>query len=104
MRVTFDRQVILHPSTAECGTSLDANDREMGISRAIFHQVIDVIDAETGNVVAPVVNDYHFTVHRYEVLHDIDETGNVTIDLTPFAGRRVKIRARIVTGYNGRGP
>jgi len=110
MVITFDREVIMHPSTAERGTSLpnDPKDKcryqELGINRAVFLQRIDVVDAVTGEVLASRIDECRFGISRHQVLDDITDNKQVTLDLSPLTDRRVKIRTWIAAGYNGRGP
>lgn len=109
-RIVFDRHVIMHPSADERGTSLPndpqnkCENQRNGISRAAFHHMIRVVDAETGNVLAPNVNEHKFDISRYQILNDVDDRGEVTIDLSPFAGRTIRLRTIVLVGYNGRGP
>jgi hypothetical protein len=110
MAMTFNRQVVMHPSGAELGTSLpnDPNakcrNNPQGETRAVFHQVIDIIDAGTSKVLASHVDKCRFEVSRREVLNDMSRNGKVALDLSPFADHQIRIRTRILAAYNGRGP
>jgi hypothetical protein len=110
MILTFDNHVIMHPTDAERGTSLPNNPKDKcknfknGASRAIFHQVVSIIDAETGKSLIPVANSHQFEVSRFQTLNDIDDHNTITIDLSNFSGKQVRIRTIVLASYNGRGP
>ncbi len=110
MHIAFDRHVVIRPSDAERGTSLpnDPQDKcknqKDGTCRVVFHHRVAVVDAETGEVLKPRVDDHRFDVSRYKILNDIDDMGEVVIDLDAFANRQVRLRAIVLMGYNGRGP
>jgi hypothetical protein len=110
MTLLFDRVINMQPSSAEQGTSLpnDLKDKcqyhTLGVTRAVFHQVIDIVDAESGQVLAYHVDEYKFDISRRQVLNSTNDNKKVTIDLTPFVDHKVKIRVWILAGYNGRGP
>lgn len=110
MIITFTRSIEMHPTDAERGTML-WNDPLMnwrnspdGPMRAIFAQRVDVIDATTNKVLMRDADWYRIGITRLEILYDIVHGNKVAIDLTPFAGQSVVLRARIISGYNGRGP
>ncbi len=109
MTVAFTRTVEMVPSAAERGTVLpnDPKDRcrnnALGVTRAGFHQRVDVLDAATHAVLANV-DVYRFRIGRDEALNDMSYNKRLEFDLTPFAGKTIILRGWTSTGYNGRGP
>jgi hypothetical protein len=110
MVITFTRLIEIHPTNAERGTMLwtdplmNWRNSPDGPIRASVAQGIDVLDAVTNELLMINVDWYKMGVTRREILLDNVATSKVVIDLSPFAGKHVVIRARVLTGYNGRGP
>lgn len=108
--VALTRTIELSPSEDERGTMLPDDPRDRckyaadGAMRATFHQVIDVIDAVTNEILISGVDRYRIAVTRHDILENAVTSDKVAVDLAPCAGRKVMIRARVLTSYNGRGP
>lgn len=110
MIITFTRSVEMHPTDAERSTMLGNDPQDKcrnaadGAMRAVFNQRVDVIDATTGKVLMQEADWYRIGITRHQTLNDIINSNQISIDLSPFAGKNVVLRARIISGYNGRGP
>lgn len=108
--ITLNRVAEFHLSEAECGTWLDHDTSQAawrqskeGINRMMFLQAIDVIDAATGKPLIARADWKRIGVTRREQLNDMVADDEVKVDLSGFAGKYIQLRARVVTGYSGRG-
>lgn len=108
--ITFNRVAEFYLSEAECGTWLDRDTSQAtwrqskdGISRMMFLQAIDVIDAATGKPLISRADWKRLGVTRRQQLNDMVASDEVKVDLSGFAGKHVQLRARVITGYSGRG-
>lgn len=108
MSLSYTRAVEMRPSDAERGTMLsnDPYDRRkydtFGVTRAALSVHVMIVDATTDKSLAEV-DTYRFSISRRQELNDVVDNSRVTIDLTPFAGRRVLIKMMAFPAYNGRG-
>ncbi len=109
MIITYSRMVGMYPSMAERGTVLANNPSDrcqnnaLGVTRAGFHQRVDILDAATHKILK-TVDAYRFNLGRETVLNDIVNSKDIEINLSPYIGKAVVLRAWTSTGYNGRGP
>jgi hypothetical protein len=103
--ILFDRIIGLHPSDKERGTKLEipsGKEECAAVKRMLFMQCIDIIDAATGEVLRPRVDWRHIATSRLSILEDRNINDELALDLSPIAGRTVRIRARVITAYSGR--
>ncbi len=108
--IIFNRVAEFHPTESECGTWLDRDTSQAtwrqskeGINRMVFLQAIDVIDAATGKPLISRADWKRIGVTRREQLNDMVADDEVKVDISGFAGKYIQFRARVVTGYGGRG-